>query len=162
METAKFTPNEEDIRLRAEIKPFGRAATYEIVPPEPIEFNLFTSESTMPAERPEEVVQADHTSVYVPPVLNKASFSSVTTEVSVRISNIPLNITNRELYDLFMNRCGRCFNRCNLIFDKETRISKGVAYIGCESQEKAVEFAKQAMNIVVDNFKFSAEILNNR
>ena len=162
METTRFTPNEDDIKLRAQIKPFGRAATYEVVSPKPIEFNLFTSESNMPIEKPEEILHTNHTSAYVPLVLNKASFSSANTEVSVRISNIPLNITNRELYDLLMNRCGRCFNRCNLIFDKETRMSKGVAYIGCESQEKAAEFAKQAMNIVMDNFKFSVEILNNR
>lgn len=160
METGRFDPNIAQIQKRAQIVPHGQAATYQRVEPTVIEFKLIGAEMDIPAEGVSSVSQPQvAVSAYVPPTLDKRDFRPSNNEITVRVTNIPLHMTHRELYDLLMDRCGRIFNRCNLVSDKETRVSKGVAYVGCDNMEKASEFAKSAMNVVVDNFKLCVEIL---
>lgn len=162
METKKFVPNEEAIKLRAQITPFGRAAAYEAVEPEAIEFVVSSNETGMQTEDVKAAEADSSPAAYVPPVLHRTAYSTGSTEVTVRVSNIPQSLSNREVYDLFMHRCGKCFYRSNLAYDKETRVSKGVAYVTCISKEKAAEFARAATTIIVDNFKLGVEILENR
>lgn len=155
-------PDEENVARRAGIRPFGRALAYETVPAEVVEFRLCTTESVLPEMHA--AAQTGASGAYVPPAIARCTVSAHTTEVSVRVSNIPLRLTNREVYDLFMEKCGRnCFTRSNLVYDKEKRdVSRGIAYVRCENKEKAAEFARIAMGIVVDNLKFCVEILQDR
>lgn len=163
METVAFTPNEKEIEERAAITPFGRAAMYETALPEIVEFILDIVDSEVPAGQQ---LTSDFTTaseVYVAPTFNQEKLRPlITTQVTVRVSNIPLQLSHRDVYDTFMTNCGLCFLKVNLVSDKETRQSKGVAYVTCETQEKAAEFAKLASNIVIDSFKFGVEILSNR
>lgn len=161
METKKFTPDEEAIGLRAQIVPFGRAAMYEAAASETTEFVVSSSEAALQTENTE-AAETESAAAYVPPILHKAAYSTGNTEVTVRVSNIPQDLSSREVYDLFMHRCGKCFYRCNLVYDKETRVSRGTAYVTCTSKEKAAEFARATMAIIVDNFKLGVEILENR
>lgn len=162
METKEFIPDTEAIAKRQNIIPFGRAVSYERAETEIIEFQLAQSDAAIANDAIVETVQTNSASAYVPPSLSAMNIKSTVTEVTVRVSNIPIHLSFKEVYDLFMIKCGKIFNRCNLVTDRETRVSKGVAYVGCSDSEKAAEFAKAAMNIVVDNFKFCSEILSNK
>ncbi|KAI4290798.1 hypothetical protein PAPHI01_0072 [Pancytospora philotis] len=163
MQTAEFTPDAEGIEARSKIEPFGRATAYEIPAAEPVAFVLYSTGSEAPEVQQAQASSAAAPAAYRPPSSMGAMRTAYNAEVSVRVTNIPLNIGTRELQMLFSQQCpGGCFQRCNLVFDKETRVSKGVAYVGCASKEQAAKFAKQAMNIVIDSCKFCVEILENR
>ncbi|KAI5168325.1 hypothetical protein PAEPH01_0038 [Pancytospora epiphaga] len=161
METKKFIPDEEAIKRRAEVRPFGRAAMYDVVEPEMVSFVLSSGSKPLLAED-SRVIETPVVSSYVPPVLQKSSYNTGITDVTVRVSNIPKTLSNREVYDFLMANCGRCFERCNLAYDKETRESRGIAYVTLSSNEKASEFAHKVMTLVIDNLKLGAEILKNR
>jgi hypothetical protein len=91
-------------------------------------------------------------------------------EIPVRITNIPTRISQTELFDLLMAQCKksgaeilqiRPFTRLTLVLDKETRISKGLAYANCPDIDKAKELAKVIRNITIEEYVLCAEVLNN-
>ncbi len=67
-------------------------------------------------------------------------------EIPVRITNIPTKMIQTELFDLLMSECKksgveilqiRPFTRLTLVHDKETRVSRGLAYANCLDIDKA-------------------------
>lgn len=158
METKAFVKNEEQIKEREKIVPFGRAVDYFVEKPVPISFKLYSTEiENMASDDAKSSIYKAASSIYVAPsIINKTYRLK---EVSVRITNIPAFVTQKDLFELLEKKCPGLFFRSNLIFDKETKASKGYAYASCESLEKAREFAKAVRQIEIDGFALASEVL---
>ncbi|KAI5151189.1 hypothetical protein ENBRE01_1960 [Enteropsectra breve] len=162
METVKFTPNQNNIEARKKIVPFGRASEHSPESINTIKFlvagaNENTAEEVIATQKKEE-----STGVYRAPVIGAKAATIVTTEVSVKITNIPATIDSTDtLSKLLKLRCGNSYNFCRLIFDKETRKSRGLAYVVCKDQEEAVKFTKLASEIIVENMRLCVEVVDS-
>lgn len=158
METRKHEPDMDQVAQRSRITPFGRASKCSTESPVPVAFKLYSTEKEpQKAEGDQGIYQAS-SSIYKPPAIPLVYKLK---EVSVRITNIPDNVSQRDLLELLLEKCGRIFYRCNLIYDRETRASRGFAYASCENIEKARELARIVRNIVIDGFALSAEVIAN-
>lgn len=158
METRKHEPNMDQVVQRSRIAPFGRASKCAPESPVSVLFRLYSTEKQpQQVEREQGIYQAS-SSIYRPPAV---PLTYKLEEVSVRITNIPDSVSQRDLLELLLDRCGRIFYRCNLIYDRETRLSRGFAYVSSENIEKARELARIVRTIVIDGFMLSAEIVTN-
>lgn len=157
METRKFEPNYSNIEKRKNIIPFGRAIDYFFEKPIPISFKIYSTEleSVIPTNSSSQIYKAS--SLYVAPSMVESIYKLK--EVSVRITNIPQSVTQWELLELFNSKCPGLFLRSHLVHDRETRVSKGYAYVSCDNIENAREFAKIARKIEIDGFALSSEII---
>lgn len=164
METVKFNPNLEDIEKRSKIQPYGKASKLNPSDIVPISFILYTTKQEIKQEQEETL------GIYKLPVgVQTTMVSSISNEVSVKITNIPLNITHPQLLEIIFkkikegeekpNNFTRPFTRLNLVFDKEKKISRGIAYANCENLEKAKTLAKTIRSIVIDACVLGAEVI---
>lgn len=164
METAKFIPDLEKVKMRAKIVPFGLAVNFEPKEPKVTNFVLYTTEQEVaPAEE-----QAEPYTVYTP--VKPTGNYQIQGDIPVKITNIPLSISQNDIFTVLINACNksnieclkrRPFTRLNLVFDKEKKISRGFAYANCENLEKAKELAKVVRSIVLESCVLCAEVLNN-
>lgn len=159
METRRYEPSTEQMSQRSEIAPFGRASKCIFEAPVHVPFKLYSTEMDLHQVESDQGIYQVAQSIYQP--LSAAPAYKLT-EVSVRITNIPVSITQRDLLELLLEKCGRTFYRCNLIHDRETRLSRGFAYASCESIEKARELARVVRTIVIDGFALSAQVITDQ
>lgn len=165
MRTAEFKPDVNGMEKRKSIVPFGRAAKYEVQEANHIQFILYTTEQDIKPVKSESggIYQAVN-------MFRSNSEYKMQGEIPVRVTNIPTRISQTELFDLLMAQCRtsgveilqiRPFTRLTLVLDKETRISKGLAYANCPDIDKAKELAKVIRNITIEEYVLCAEVLNN-
>ncbi|ELA41711.1 uncharacterized protein VICG_01215 [Vittaforma corneae ATCC 50505] len=162
METVKFKPDLESIKERSKIVPFGRAGKEQATEAMPIPFILYNTEQEIK-------IETEESSVYRPSTIFQPSMMSrVQSEVSVKITNVPIHVTQSQLVEAIFQRFKdeqpgqsvlRPYTRLNLIFDKEKKASRGFAYANCENLEKARELARIVRSIVIDACVLGAEIL---
>lgn len=158
METRRYKPSTEHMAQRSKITPFGRASKCIPEAPVPVLFKLYSTEmDTHEVGSDQGIYQVTPSICQPSSVMSEYKLK----EVSVRITNIPSNVAQRDLLDLLLEKCGRMFYRCNLIYDRETRLSRGFAYASCESIEKAKELARIVRTIVIDGFALSAQVITD-
>ncbi len=162
METTKFNPNMENVKKRANIKPFGSIPQYSKVKAVPVQFKLHKDPHEMQMILEENDAETYEANVYVPPVPRDFKFTDTYNHTTVRLTNLPLKLTRDELMDILSKESGMFFNNINIVKDKETNLSKGIAYINFSEQKTAVKFAKKIMNIVIDNLKLAVEVLDRK
>lgn len=170
METRKFHPDLKAIEQREKIAPFGRAAKQERSEPASAPFILYNTEQTIKTDQGEPVGLYRPAAMFQHTVTARSS-----SEVSVKITNVPLHITYSMLVETIMKEIKastirentgmgsfalRPFTRLNLVLDKETRVSRGYAYANCETLEKARELAKVIRGITIDACVLGAEVLD--
>jgi hypothetical protein len=163
METIKFKPNLENIEKRSKIVPYGRADKQHIDNAVEVPFIVYTTKQ----EIKEETFNA--TGIYKPSVMLQASATGhIRSDVSVKITNIPLDITQPQLVEKIYQKLKeeqtndnpiRPFTRLTLVYDREKKISRGLAYANCENVEKARTLSKAIRNIVIDSCVLGAEIV---
>ena len=164
MRTTVFQPNLKEIERRKTIVPFGRAAKYEVQEPTTVSFILYTTEQDFKPEKTKSgIYQAVNT--FKPSMDYKMQG-----EIPIRITNIPTKVTQTELFDLLMTSSKNSgikilqimpFSRLTLVLDRETRVSRGFAYVNCSDIEKAKELAKIIRGITIEEYVLCAEVLNN-
>lgn len=164
MRTKNIQPDLEQIEKRKNIVPFGKAVRYEVQKPTVVPFVLYTTEQDTKTTNAE--VKA-----YRPENHFKATTDyKMLGEVSVRITNIPLKMTQNELFEMLLDRCKasglssmklKPFSRLALVFDKETKVSRGLAYANCLNVDIAKDLAKVVRAITIEEYVLCAEVLNN-
>lgn len=147
------------------ISPFGRTTKYKVEDPVPIQFILYDTEQSVQNE-------GSNTGIYKPTAsIHNTVTTRISNDFSVRITNIPVRITQGELLEIILKKIkedknikqgeliNNLFTRLNLVLDRETRVSRGYAYANCENNEKARELSRIVRLIVIDACVLGAEIV---
>lgn len=158
METKPFIPNNEQINLRKQITPFGRAEKNVTESPVVVNFKLCIEDTV--ERKVEPTSEKTSSYIYRPPVVRPTALVYKMKEFTVRVTNIPVNVSQKELFSLLTDKARGLFMKCHLVFNKETNISKGVAYLSCSSMDNARNLAKKVRDIVIDGLALGAEVLN--
>lgn len=163
METVEFKPDIGKIEERSKIVPYGRASKQHIQEAVPVPFVLYNTEKTIQCTD-------EQSAIYRPSTfLHSSMVSKLSSDVSVRITNIPVSLSQNDVVDLILKKAAeetgepsaqRLFTRIYLVLDRETRVSRGYAYANCENIEKARELARIARNITIDACVLGAEVLD--
>ena len=165
MRTTQFIPDKKAIEMRKSIIPFGKAAKYEVKEPTTTPFILYTTQQDI------KPVKAESSGIYqAVNIYSNNSEYKMQGEIPVKITNIPTKISQTDLFDILMENCRksgvkilqvRPFNRLTLVTDRETKVSRGLAYANCLDLDKAKELAKVIRNITIEEYVLCAEVLNN-
>ncbi len=160
MKTSPLVKNDENIKIRENIVPFGikDKISKGFKDANEITFTLYTTEK-------EVVDGGDSTGgVYqIPTNIASGLTGSIdylkTEEVSVKITNIPLQLTSKDFYELMREHCGDLFIITKLVYDHEKECYRGYGYVRCLGKEKARELAKIVRGIVIGAMKLNAEVI---
>jgi translation initiation factor 3 subunit G len=161
MEIAKFEPNTKKIQQRSRMQPFGDTSRIRVLgktraPP----FKLYTTEVELePAAAPQAhtpykpvLEQEQRSGAYVPPFMRRDEMCSV------RLSNLPLDMTKERLYPILKARTSTQFMSLNMIHSRDTGAFRGFAFVTLESKESAMKFIRDVRNVVIDSLGLSAEL----
>lgn len=155
MRTIQFTPNTDNIAIRSKITPFGVAALQynKNLPPisfEVIPFNIYTTDK----------IESEISTEKFVPEFSFDFHTKVQNTYSIKITNIPLRITQHQLFDILKSKNNNVPLQVYLVTDKTNKnISKGVAYISCNSLETGKEVMKLIGEIIIDDFKLNMELV---
>jgi len=165
MEIIKFKPSQEGIEQRSSIVPDDEAAQSVTEDPSVIYFCLEGEEEReapemMKIEKKEDKSQEG---LYVSPVQIGRDSSLFTREVTLRLSNLSSEISSNMSLSSLLSKYSPEERpmRVNLVFDKETRLPKGVAYVSYVNKEAALSASKKLSKVVMNSLKLCVEILEN-
>lgn len=155
MRTVQFMPNTENIAVRSKIVPFGNAAqqynknlppiSFEILP-----FNIYTTVK----------IESEISTEKFVPEFSFDFHTRIQNDYSIKITNIPLRITQHQLFDILRSKNNNIPLQVYLVTDKINKnISKGVAYITCNSLEAGKEIIKSIGEVIIDDFKLNMELV---
>ncbi|EJW05086.1 hypothetical protein EDEG_00799 [Edhazardia aedis USNM 41457] len=174
METFPFEQNLEAIKARKEIKPFGKYKATDISKyvkrlekPPKFTLNAFSDEILENDDDEnqnlyvfkKQIVMVEATkkkeeipsNVYVPP-------SRRNTKTVVKIINIPLNINRLALEKIIIADTQNHPLGTHLVLDKETRESRGYAFVTFDSMVTAKDVIKKIDKKVIDGLVLGAEL----
>lgn len=161
MEIVAFEPDHEKIVERRSIRPFGDVSKIKTVkstaaPP----FNLYTAEVDVGGEeeskpyvpyRPTLEIPAK-AEAYVPPEFKRPEVCSV------KLSNLPLDMTRERLYTVIKSHSKLFFTNLNLVMNRETGVFRGFAFVTLESKDDAMQFIRELRGIAIDNLGLAVEL----
>ncbi|ORD94309.1 EIF3G [Enterospora canceri] len=155
MLTKKFTPSEENVKLRSQISEFGTAAAeYNknrgAIQDSPIPFVSYKT------EKEEEVVTS--TEKFMPDLQITNEYKRFSNDYSIRVSNIPPSVKQAELERLFAGKIER-YARVYLVTDKVTNQSKGVAYVSVKNEEAGKTIVREIGEVVMDGFLLNLAVV---
>lgn len=160
MEIVRFEPDAERIARRRDMRPFGDTSRIKVVKStEAPRFVPYTTEVEIEAEdekpyaayRPVFELVAK-TNAYVPPEIKRAE------TCSVKLSNLPLDITRDKLYAILKTHTKLFFANLNLVMNRETGVFRGFAFVVLESREEAVQFIRDLRGVAIDSLGLAAEL----
>lgn len=164
MRTFEFVKNEENVEARRNIKQFGEAAIkYNMnrseCEVEKVPFTIYTTEH--------EEVENVCTEKYVPSTTLHTDFMPKYDEVSIKISNIPLDVTREELTEYFRKKNPEEYFRINLVCEKREEgadysvktKSRGFAYIAVVDEATAKKIISSTGDVIMRDFKLNLEIV---
>jgi translation initiation factor 3 subunit G len=161
MEIAKFEPDTKKLLHRSKMQPFGDTSRMKVLEKTGAPaFKLYTTEvglesNTVPQTQAlykPVLEQEQRSSAYIPPFMRRDEICSV------KISNLPLDITKERLYQVLRSQTGINFISVNMIYSRDTGVFRGFAFVVLDSKESATNFMKDARNIVIDSLRLSAEL----
>lgn len=161
MEIISFEPDGAGVEERKKIRPFGDTSRIKIVKNDVApKFIPYTTEVNIDAEeeskthvpyKPVLDVPA-RTSAYVPPEFERPK------TCSVKLSNLPLDMTRDKLYDIIKSHTKLFFTSLNLVMNRETGEFRGFAFVTLGSKEDAMRFIRELRGIAIDSLGLAAEL----
>ncbi|KAH9412176.1 hypothetical protein HK407_01g00690 [Ordospora pajunii] len=160
MEIVKFEPDTEGIESRKKLQPFGDTSKIRVMKhTKAPAFTLYTTEVDSSAKdndagsvpyRP--VIEAPVVSnAYIPPVITRQE------PCSVKISNLPLDMTRDRLYKLIGAHTNVSFMSPNLVMNKETGVFRGFAFVTVASKDDAISLIRNLKGVAIDSLGLSVE-----
>lgn len=164
--------DEEAIKRRASLKPFGdikegKEESYTTIIDKP---PVFTTANILDVEEESESDKAEY--VYKPRY-NPVKKDKIETgdiyiaksrqqdHVSVKITNLPLEIDKRELEMLIQDKFGLFPLSTYVVIDRETSLSRGHAYVSFMSMDNAKDAVNKINGLVIEHSIIGAEIAKN-
>lgn len=169
MEIKPYIVDEEAINRRKNIQPFGlirenQREEYTNKLEKPPVFNTTTvmgmEEESEPENRsyvykpkykPKKKEVVEQSGIYIAPSLRYE-------QVSIKITNLPLDIDRRKLETLLMDKFRLVPTSTNVVTDRDTRESRGFAYVSFLSMEKAKEAVERINGHIIEHIILGAEI----
>ncbi|KAM0672323.1 putative ribonucleoprotein [Ordospora colligata] len=161
MEILKFEPDTEGIKSRKNIQPFGDSSKIRVMKHTTAPaFALYTTEVDSSVKENDlgsvpykPVIEAPTVSnAYIPPTMNRQE------PCSVKISNLPLDMTRERLYRLIDANTNVSFMSPNLVMNKETGVFRGFAFVTVASKDDAMNLIKNLKGVSIDSLGLSAEL----
>ncbi|ADM10936.1 RRM motif-containing protein [Encephalitozoon intestinalis ATCC 50506] len=162
MEIVKFEPDSKEIERRKDIKPFGDTSKIRVIKSTTApRFNLYTTEIDVEYREEEQKQCAPYrpsleeptaSNAYVPPTIKRPE------TCSVKLSNLPLDMTRDRLYSIIKEHTNVFFMSPNLVMNRETGLFRGFAFVTLESKDDAMKFIKDLRGIAIDSLGLSVEI----
>ncbi|AFN82407.1 RRM motif-containing protein [Encephalitozoon romaleae SJ-2008] len=161
MEIVKFNPDTKGIERRRGIKTFGDTSRIRVVKSTAApKFNLYTTEIGIEYEEEEKqhtpyrpsLEEPTTSNAYVPPTIKRPE------TCSVKLSNLPLDMTRDRLYSIIKSHTSVFFMSPNLVMNRETGVFRGFAFVTLESKDDAIRFIKDLRGVAIDSLGLSAEM----
>ncbi|KAK1349859.1 hypothetical protein CWI38_1217p0030 [Hamiltosporidium tvaerminnensis] len=164
MEIRDFKPNIEKITERSLLPQFGKGISSNIIPnskPYPSFQTVSTSLSKSVVSNTGDIY------VFKPRNRNIGAFSSIasygprSTMTSVRITNIPLEITSKELEMIIMKECKLPVIETRIIYttgSDNKKKSRGFAFITLSSAQNAEKVIQRLRGFKIDLYVIHAEL----
>lgn len=159
-----FVRNEENVKRRSKIESFGQAAAkynrdrneikFEIMP-----FTVYTTKQ-------EEMVVESNDKFEVNAMPSTEMLYKLN-EISIKVTNIPLDVTKDKLVRMFQEKNPNVFFRLHLVCERREEgadmskppKSRGFAYISVPDEESGKEIIRNMGNMVISGFKINMELL---
>ncbi|EPR79802.1 RNA recognition motif containing protein [Spraguea lophii 42_110] len=144
METKPFTPNHDNILQRKSIIPYGNVSLGSIS----------TKDNTPISFKPVSAVTQTEASIGEYKFEAKIFEYTKTEHFTLKISNIPNDMSRGELERLVESQCHVAIINTSLPFNREINKNKGYAFITFQSKEKAKMVTK-----TMDNYQIGCQLL---
>lgn len=175
METTPYKINEAAIEARKNISIFGKIKQYKgrdfyQKMEKPIQFKIANNDEceeelvTKPADvykytpsipTKKKAMPSVDSNIYVPP-------SFYYEKTTVKITNIPQEVTRKALEEIIIKNSGLYPNSVNIALDRETRASRGFGFAEFNSKEHAKECVKKIDKFKIDGFLLGVEVIKDK